>query len=96
MAINPLYALLDAKAIKTIVSEQDVLAFNRADTLQTFLDGISERHLLAAPVIGDNNNVIGFVDVLDVATYFHRVHDGDMNLANASQVHLEEVIGMRW
>lgn len=66
-----LQALKTAKAPKIWINPDLLITVNAEMTLNQVLELLFDNDLLGAPVLNDQKNVLGFIDLLDIVTAFH-------------------------
>eukprot|EP00457_Paulinella_chromatophora_P007100 gb/GEZN01007120.1/.p1 GENE.gb/GEZN01007120.1/~~gb/GEZN01007120.1/.p1 ORF type:complete len:363 (-),score=59.81 gb/GEZN01007120.1/:410-1498(-) len=65
---NPAYQYLSERQMRDLATSQEVVSFQSTDSVEKVVMTLTKKKLLSAPVFRGKQN-LGFVDMLDIATY---------------------------
>jgi CBS-domain-containing membrane protein len=77
---NALYEHFQNLTASELAGDKDVISLKTNDTLDHAVDVMSKAKILSCPVTDDNDEIVGFLDMLDIAKYIVNAAPNDADL----------------
>eukprot|EP01095_Lingulamoeba_sp_RSL-Kostka_P017788 TRINITY_DN9475_c0_g1_i1.p1 TRINITY_DN9475_c0_g1~~TRINITY_DN9475_c0_g1_i1.p1 ORF type:complete len:311 (-),score=109.88 TRINITY_DN9475_c0_g1_i1:29-961(-) len=79
MALNPIHETLHSITCDELVDGQpDIISLKENDTVEEGLKLLSDNKILSLPVLDEENNLVGLLDILDIASYIAKITPEDV------------------
>lgn len=71
---------------------KEIVTFDLNTTVSKFLDKLETKGILSAPIVDNKNNIVGILDILDIALFVVGLYPKDLPTDNLSEDELRKVL----